>query len=144
MNKNISDYFQKQGSLYLKNISYDLITLESNPENIKVILTDELETKFVNDRTQLEVIFTRVVKHNPKALFELKVSFGALYTFKNEYSDTELCENDFKDMLKQNRNRLFLNIISRTSQLISEITSSHGQYPLVTPPIFLNNNHDNK
>jgi len=141
---NSNEYFEKQGSLYLDNISYDLLTLESNPENVKIKIVDQLESELINNKTQLKVVFTRIVKHDPEVLFNLKVSFGAIYTFKKEYLGDSLDDIDFNEMLKNNRNILFLNIISRTSQLISEITSSHGQHPFVTPPLFLYNNNDNE
>lgn len=140
---NFNEYFEKQGSLYLNNISYNLITLESNPENVRIKVVDQLESELINNKTQLKVVFTRIIKHEPEVLFNLEVSFGAIYNFKKEYLGDRLDDINFDEMLKSNKNPLFLNIISRTSQLISEITSSHGQNPFVTPPLFLCNNNDN-
>jgi len=97
-----------------------------------------LNVELVDNNNKLNVVFTRRVKHTPNELFDLDVSFGAYYIFKGEYSGSDhLNEIDFKSMLEENRNILFLNIIARTSQLISQITSSHGQYPLVTPPVYI-------
>ncbi|MCF7924392.1 MAG: hypothetical protein K9L64_04695 [Candidatus Izimaplasma sp.] len=142
--KNFNEYFEKQGSLYLNNVTYKLITLDTNPNNVKRKVIDKLDSTFINNNTQLQVVFTREIKHEPEELFNLVVSFGAVYTFKKECLDYDFDKIDFDDMLKNNKNRLFLNIISRTSQLISEITSSHGQNPFVTPPLFLNNDDEEK
>lgn len=135
---NLNRYFLKQGSLYLQDIDYKLISLESMPKNVKTDYKDNLKVELIDDNQKLRIVFTREVKHTPNELFDLSVSFGAEYTFNEEYSGKdELNEIDFKSMLEENKNMLFLNIIARTSQLISQITSSHGQYPLVTPPVYI-------
>lgn len=135
---NFNEYFEKQGSIYLNDIKYQLLSLQITPKNIKTELKDSLDVKISDEKDKLNVIFTREITHTPNELFNLVVSFGCIYTFKKEYIGKDELDNiNFKSMLEENKNILFLNIIARTSQLISEITSSHGQPPLITPPIYI-------
>ncbi len=140
MMSNFNDYIKKQGSLYLNDISYKLVTVESNPERANTVIRDSLNTELINDNKDLRVVFTRNISFEPQKLYELSVSFGAIYSFKDSYTYKEVIDIDFTKLVIHSNNILFSNIISRTSMLISQITSSHGQYPLVTPPLFLTEN----
>ena len=136
--KDFNEYFKKQGSLYLKDINFELITLETSPTKSKVVFKDSVDVVIDGQERLLKVIFTRYVSYVPKSLYELSVSFGAIYSFKDEIHEIEKLDGDiFKDMLTENRNNLFINIISRSSLLISQISSSHGAAPLITPPTFI-------
>lgn len=134
----INKYFEKQGSFYLNDINYKTISLEAEPKDIKTKYEDFVSTEIIENGKQLRVLFTRRIYHQPESLYELFVSFGAIYYFKKEYiNSAEVKDIDFLKKFKENRNTLFLNIISRTSMLISQITSSHGKIPLVTPPLYM-------
>ena len=135
--QNFNEFFKRQGSIYLQNISYKLISLEMNPEQTKTDVIDHISTELISDYKELRVLFTRTIKFNPERLYELSITYGAIYTFNEGYSK-ELLENiNFDNLILRSNNIMFTNIISRTSLLISQITSSHGQFPMVTPPLFL-------
>ena len=136
---NYNEIFEKQGLLFLNDVSYELLTLEHNADNVKTVVIDDLKTDLIENNAKLRVIFTRKVVHEPQALFNLVVSVGAIFTFTDQFVKNDIKRINFAEMLKANDNRLFINIISRTSQLISQITSSHGAVPLVTPPVFMDN-----
>lgn len=133
-------YIEKQGSIYLKQITFELLNLETPPQTSQMVMKDHLKTELVNSNRQLSVTFTRTIAYRPKPLYTLSVSYGALYTFKSDVMTDELSKMDFSEILMQNKNTMFRNIVSRTSQLISQITSSHGTTPLVTPPVFVKKN----
>ena len=137
-----TNFFEKQGTLYLDDIKYNLISLEKDPKNIKIDYVDSVSTELIESCSKLKVIFTRRVFHVPESIFELKVSYAAIYTFKEEYiGDSEIQMMDFTTLLKTNKNTLFINIVSRTSLLISQISTSHGKIPFVTPPLYMERIH---
>lgn len=126
-------YFQNKRTIFLNEIKYELITLESEPKDVKFQIKDQIET-MIKENHELHIIFTRIVHFDPKSLYDLRVSFGLILPFKDEIIKKEdVSTLNFKKFFVEN-NVYLGDILSRTSQLIAEITSSHGQPPIITPP----------
>lgn len=136
--ENLNILFEKQGTIFLDYVNYDILTLEYNPSETLIEIDDKFDLEFVEDRTKLKVLFTRYVHHNPKKLYQLTVRFGAVFTFTKEaLKNNAIYDKDYATFFKNNHNRLISNIISRTSLLISHISTSNGNEPLVTQPFFI-------
>ena len=85
------------------------------------------------DRVRITV--ERTLTLEPKAKFELAVSYGAILKF----DDDKKHEYDWKKInlakeFQENGEFVLSNLMSRMSLLIAEITASFGQTPIVLPP----------
>ncbi len=134
---NYKEMFEKQGRLYIYDISYKLLTVATTPINAQVAINDGITTEIFDEGKKLKAIFERKVSFSPESLYELKVAYAAEYTFKSDFTESnDVYSIDFTAILCRNDNKLFNNIVARTSLLISQINSSHGGQPLITPPFF--------
>jgi hypothetical protein len=76
----------------------------------------------------------RNVRFEPNIVYELKVSFGAILELKN-ISEIER-DIDWNQEFKKSNEGLAViqGLLTRISLQISQITSSYGLNPIVTPP----------
>ncbi len=130
-------YFSNQRAIFLNDIKYSLISVEFKPiKNIEFKTIDSIETEIV-DVNKLRMIFTRKIFFIPKSLYELTVSFGLILNFTEEALNIP----NYKVLDYQKyfiENNLYINdLISRISLQISQITASHGQPPVITPPLYI-------
>lgn len=135
MIKNLNEFFLPEQEFYLDKVNYNRLPQTSNTKEFSLNCIDSIETTLMEDG--INILVTRTLKFNPNEIFELSVSFGVNLKFNKdmkrnfEWNDIEW-ENEFR----QNGDFVLANIMSRISLLISEITASYGQMPLVLPPSF--------
>ncbi|MBE6949425.1 MAG: hypothetical protein E7456_06220 [Ruminococcaceae bacterium] len=125
-------YFNEQYQFTLKNVSFSWVKNDSTETNFEIKISDSINTEIQN--RHLEVVFKRKVYFVPEALFNLSVSFAFTLTFRDSICEEEMNSVNWSEAFTQSESPYLANIISRTSGLISSITSSFGQQPLVTPP----------
>ena len=127
MTGELKDYFNAEYRFFLDNAQYQRIdTPVIEPPALDI--TDRYQVDEKDNSVILTI--TRFISFNPPSLFELKVSFGAILTKKKELDlSTEELEKAFHD----NGDFVTGNLLSRISFLVSSITASYGQPPLVSP-----------
>lgn len=124
----------------LNDIRYKKLDISNSDSSEKQLnCIDTIKAELVDPR-HVRVEFTRELNFSTQDIFELSVTFGALYT-TNEDSDQNIDWDNIDisaELLKSGAP--VLNVLtSRISLLISQITSSYGQPPVVTPPTLIQN-----
>jgi len=134
MIENLQSYFLPDHDFYLENITYNKLD-EANPSmtySLNVMDTVKAEI----DNNLLNISIKREIQFDPKSIFEIIVVFGATLTFNPEkQGEINWDEINIADEFTNNGDFVLNNLVSRTSLLISQITSSYGLHPLVTPPL---------
>nr|DAM90370.1 MAG TPA: Protein-export protein secB, Greek key beta sheet.35A [Caudoviricetes sp.] len=134
MIKNLADYFEEQQEFYLDKISYNRIEIGVQAPKHMLNCIDRIEANVNEDIVKLTV--SRTIKFDPEEIFKLTVIYGAILKFKKEKKeDYKWREIDLAKEFKENGGFVLENLISRTSLLIAEITSSFGQPPVILPPV---------
>ncbi|MDD3206006.1 MAG: hypothetical protein PHS74_09785 [Lachnospiraceae bacterium] len=130
-------YFNQEIEIYLENVEYNLIKNESTDiANIEIDCKDIID--YEEKENKLCFHFSRVIKFSPEKLFSIKIVYGFNLKFLNkENIDFSINEIDWVKEIIENGAEYVNNVAGRTSLLISQITSSSGQPPLVTPPSFM-------
>lgn len=140
MIKNLSEYFLPEQQFYLHKVTYDRIVENVDDEASSLNCTDNISVEF-NDCDMLKIIVTRNLFFEPDMLFDLSVSFGADIKFdpqkKGEYEWESI---NLAEEFRDNGDFVTTNLMNRISLLISQITSSFGQMPLVLPPYIAKSN----
>lgn len=133
MINNLADYFLPEQEYYLENVSYTRIESDSTVNGHLLNCIDQLEVSVNEEHVKLKI--TRSLVFEPNELFELNVSFGAILKFnqkvKNEYNWNEM---NLAEEFKENGDFVTVNLMTRISLLVSQITSSFGQIPIILPP----------
>lgn len=135
MLKNINEYFENDYEFYLDKVDYTHKQKTSDTIEYSLNCYDKLETKELSEN-RLQVSVTRSLVFDPDDLYTLSVTYVVVLKFKSGKKDElKSLSNDLsKDLI--NYGQFFLsNIMARMSMLISEITGSYGQPPVITPPL---------
>ena len=126
--------FENNYQFYLKDIDYNAITIGPVSEKINVNLKDDLNFVLNRETNSFDFEVRRTVSFTPNALYQLSIAFGAKLNIRQ--NAPELKDVNWDEEFKSNA--IFISLIqgllSRISVLISQITSSYGQAPMVTPP----------
>lgn len=137
MIKNLSEYFLPEQEFYLHKINYDRIASgEAGIKKSEIALNcaDNIVVD-VNDLDEVKLVVTRSLYFEPEEMFCLSVAFGAELKInpkkKNDYNWHEL---NLAEEFRDNGEFVMVNLMSRISLLIAQITSSFGQQPLMLPP----------
>ena len=130
---NFAELFNENYSYFLKEIGYQVITVGNIQDKVDIIIKDNTTFEML-DKTHLQVVVERNVRFEPNIVYELKVSFGAILELKN----TSEIEGDIdwnQEFKKSNEGTAVIQgLLTRISLQISQITSSYGLNPIVTPP----------
>lgn len=132
MISNLMEYFLPEQEYYLNEVAYKKLDILGDES----ILTceDEIDAE-LDMQTGIRVIVTRKIYFEPESTFKIKVSFGTDLKFNPEnMTEYRWDELNLAEEFKENGDFVTRNLMSRISLLISQITSSFGQQPLVTPP----------
>lgn len=133
MISNLADYFIPEQEFYLDKVSYNRIDKTEEIKEYSLNCIENIETEVNGDIVKLTV--SRLLKFDPEEIFELSVSFGAILKLneekKNDYDWTEI---NLAEEFRENGQFVLVNLVSRISLLIAEITSSFGQSPIILPP----------
>ncbi len=134
MIKNLSEYFLPEQEFYLQSINYDRLNSVMSKEEVFLNCTDNIHVER-NENNGVKVTVTRELFFEPGEMFRLSVAFGADLQFdlqraeEYDWNEVNLAE-EFRD----NGDFVILNLMSRITLLIAQITSSFGQQPLILPP----------
>jgi hypothetical protein len=130
---NFVELFNSNYSYFLKEIGYQVITVGNIQDKVDIVVKDNTTFEML-DKTHLQVIVERNVRFEPNIVYELKVSFGAILELKN-VSEIER-DIDWNQEFKKSNEGLAViqGLLTRISLQISQITSSYGLNPIVTPP----------
>lgn len=133
MINNLSSYFKQEQEYYLDSIKYTRLEENHDVKEHTLTCTDTLNAMLKNDSVVLTTI--RHLHCEPKELFDITISFGAILRF-NEGKKEEIDWKNINlaDEFKENGDFVLTNLYSRTSLLIAQITSSYGLQPLILPP----------
>lgn len=130
---NFKECFTDEYQYSLKSIDYKTIESQEIFDTIELNCSDEINS--INIENGLELTFSRKVFFIPKCMYELTVTYSVKLFYVDNTKEIN-CE-ELLDNLKNEENVYLSNIISRASLLISDITSSYGQNPVITPPVFI-------
>ena len=134
---NLKDYFSDSYEFMLSSANYQVKSAPIDPTNQKLMILDNIEV-FRRSNHTIKVDFTRSVNFQPEQLFELSVKFSIFLSPKNTSIDlNQLSDSAIIESLTTGSSVITNNIMSRISLLIAQITSSFGQMPLSTAPLFL-------
>ena len=129
-----------QQEIFLSNVNYNMSFVVNTNGETHLVVKDWLEVSLEN--AKIKVIFSREVKTEPVELFELNVAMGCLLPIKEEFlKDSNWKIDELNKEIKDDK-RILSGLISRVSLLISQITSSYGQSPIITPPNFIEQKSD--
>lgn len=131
------EYFTGSFSIALENVVYN--KLDEIEGEVSLRIDDVLEIK--ENKTNVEnitAIITRSFSFEPKSLVEVSVSFEVVLELNDKYKNSD--KLDFSLIRKEliSEDSVIMSIVmSRISLLISQLTSSYGERPIVTPPSFM-------
>lgn len=135
MIKNLNEYFSNDYEFYLDNVEYIHKKKTHTTSEYVLNCLDRLETNEISDE-QLEVKVTRSLAFAPDDLYSLNVTFVAVLSYNmDKKKELEELSSDLSNELINNGQFFLSNIMSRISLLISDITASYGQPPVISPPV---------
>lgn len=131
--ENFNRYFLHQRTVFLENISYETPEKPLIPrENYKLGCKDILVAQLLQNG--IKVSFNRALNFEGGGPYSLSVTFSCIMPFDPSTKDEVDWKNtDIAGEFRKNCPDVMANLMSRTSLLISQITSSYGQPPLITP-----------
>ena len=133
----INQYIEPRQQTFLSNVEYRLLELVASGSKNVINVADNLEARFL-DPKHIKLTLTRKLTFTPAGLFELSVSFGTILTLREDsYYLVDWKTYDVAEEIARNSKNLINPLAARISLLISEITSSYGQNPIVTPPTII-------
>ena len=130
---NIQEFFSPNYEFYLDNIVYTHKQKTSKNTAYTLNCNDSINAQYINDE-KLKVTVTRSLKFSPDDLYSLSVSFVAVLQVLQENKQDLLEIKDLPQKLVEDGQFFLPDLVSRMSTLISNITASYGQPPVVTPP----------
>lgn len=133
MIENLAQFFSDEKRIYLNEVQYHVIEDGEDAEEYELICNDNLEVS-LKENEGVQILLTRTLKIDPRDLFELSVSFGAELLFSENKDQINWKAIKLAEEFRNNGDFITSILASRVSLLVSQITSSHGQTPLVTPP----------
>lgn len=133
--KDINKYFNDY-RLYLESVEYSQNDVEVDGCKIELHCEDSLTSEILNGRA-LRLTLERKLAFKPIKIIDLSVRFCALIDLENSIKDEIDWESvDIEKELLESNTEILGNLISRTSMLIAQLTSSNGNNPIITPPSF--------
>lgn len=135
---NFVDYFEENEISELSSINFE------NPEigfDVDFKINDHIEIIDVNDK-MLTIEFTRsLIELDLDELF-LEISVLITFKVKKEFDNTivflsKIKQEDLKKVILENEDFFLSCSICTVSLLISQILSSFGRIPPITPPLFI-------
>jgi len=128
-------YFKDEYQFSLKQVLFQTINEHDEAGKFEINVSDDISVDVVDDG--IFVDYWRNIYFEPKGIFEIKVNFGLKIFFRDE-TKLEAGTIDWAEKLKSNENPYIRNVAARASTIVSNLTSSYGQQPIITPPILVN------
>lgn len=133
MIKNLEEYFEETQEFYLDKVTYNRIETINPMQSYHINCTDKIDV--VLQEQQVKITVERTLTLEPKEMFDLSVSYGAVLKFNENKKDEHNWESlNLADEFQKNGEFVLGNLMSRMSLLIAEITASFGQTPIILPP----------
>lgn len=130
---NLQEYFKPEQEMFLDTINYKRIESQESDVEEKLTLLCQDNVKVSVDEEKVRIIITRSLIFDPEELFTLSVSFGADLKFNERKSEHDWMNINLADEFRKNGDFVTIQLMSRITLLIAEITSSFGQQPLILP-----------
>ncbi|RGD73556.1 hypothetical protein [Anaerofustis stercorihominis] len=135
---NFVDYFEEDEVCDLTSVSF--VSPEFR-ENLDFGVADEIEILEANNK-ELIIDFTRTLVYENDDDVEpfLQVSATANFSVKDDFNDTIVLmskTSDLENKILENEEFFLSSTISGVSLLISQVLSSFGRVPVITPPVFM-------
>ena len=134
----LNECFSDTYEFTLTSVNYSTLPPAQNPSETKISVTDETELIKL-DNNKLKLSIKRSVTFNPNHLFDLNVCSSAILTGKTDLS--LMNDDELKEVLLNN-NPIIVNLTSRISLLISQIFSTFGREPFITPPYLIKQDNE--
>lgn len=131
---NLADYFNPEQEIFLEGINYKRLENINSLSSKEISLLCQDTVNASSNQQTLRILITRTISVEPKMLFELSITFGAILTFNENSRDIDWEKINLAEELKENGAFITNQLVSRISLLIGQITSSFGQQPLLLPP----------
>ena len=84
--ENFERYFLHDKKIFLENISYETVKIESRPDNLKLGVKDTIVAQLMEHG--IKINFNRALNFDPEGIFSLSVTFAMMLIFdpstKNE------------------------------------------------------------
>lgn len=131
------EYFTGNCSISLENVHYE--KLDELEVEVDLAVKDNLKINDVSSSSDhIEIIISRNLSFRPRSLVDITVSFGIILELNEKYKGTNKPDLDtLKSELFTKDSVIASIVMSRISLLISQLTSSYGERPIVTPPSFM-------
>lgn len=129
----IDEVLNGKCSLYLDKVEYK--RLDESDCEVSLKVKDDVEIKLDNKLQGIVAIITRKLSFTPMSLFEITVTFGVYLEVNDDYKDLKTINlSAIKDEFLDDDCVITNIVMSRISLIISQLTSSFGERPIVTPP----------
>ena len=128
MIRNLSEYFKPELEIFLDTVSYKRIENLNNKCEQELSLLCQDNLKVMTNEDGVRIIVTRTLMFEPEELFALNVSFGADLKFNERKAEHEWTEINLAEEFGENGDFV-------TAQLMSRISASFGQQPLILPSV---------
>jgi hypothetical protein len=122
----------------LENIHYKILKQAPQDEEISVEIKDKFEIENLSFE-QIDLIVSRTIGFHPKCMFNLiveaKLKLPLNQDDKKFIGTQENLTKYTNDHIETIINRS--NLMETISLLVSQITSSYGKVPIISPPVFV-------
>ncbi|MBE6587456.1 MAG: hypothetical protein E7647_03465 [Ruminococcaceae bacterium] len=130
--ENFERYFLHEKKILLDNISYETVKVEGRPAEMKLGVKDTIVAQLMKNGVKIN--FNRALNFEPEGIFSLSVTYSMMLIFDPTTKDEVNWKGmDIATEFKNGCPHLLTALMSRTSLMISQITSAGGQNPIVTP-----------
>lgn len=135
MIKNLHEYFRPEQEIFLDTVNYKRIekSVESFRQEFALLCQDNV--KVLAGEDGVRVVVTRTLVFDPEEIFTLSISFGMDLKFNERKTEYDWENIDLAEEFRENGDFVTVQLMSRISLLIGQITSSFGQQPLILPTV---------
>ena len=132
---NLKEYLTDNTLFRLENVRFDIDDRDDLEES-KITLKDTVGVRTIEGNA-LDLSVTREV--NAEGMFNISVTYDVLRFAEDggKEIDIEGSEDDIMSQIMEDIDFYIGYTMNKTSCLISSITSSYGLDPLITPPVFV-------
>ena len=136
---NLVEYFLPEQEFYLDKIVYNRLPQHTGNSEYSLKCKDTVQV--VLEDNGIRITVERILRFEPEEVFELAISFGAVLKFNDKKKqDHQWKDIDLSKEFIENGGFVIDNLMNRISLLVSQITSSFGQTPIVLPPSLMTKN----
>lgn len=132
----LKDFFCNNGTIGLEEISFKSHG-NKNVKSTSCCVEDKISAISHTD-TAIKVVMTRKISLGENVFFDLAASFHTIHFLKEEYAKSFQWKDYDLDKAVNDEIDFFVGPgFDRLSLVLSQITSSFGGAPIVTPPMYM-------